>query len=133
MSKIKNVLFLHAIIFLYSLSSLCSKFASELEFFSFKWILLYALLIFILGIYAILWQQLLKKLPLNFAYANKSLTLIWGMLFGIIIFKEKVTVMNIIGALVVLAGVILMVTDGRQEKIEEFLSSDDIVSEGKND
>ena len=131
MSKIKNVLFLHAIIFLYSLSSLCSKFASRLEFFSFKWILLYGLLIFILGIYAILWQQLLKRLPLNFAYANKSLTLIWGMLFGIIIFEEKITVMNIIGAIIVLAGVILMVTDDKKEKEESSCS--DGVSEGEND
>ena len=119
MGKVKNIIFLHLIIFLYSLSSLCSKFASKLEFFSFKWCALYALLIFILGIYAILWQQLLKVMPLNLAYANKSVTLLWGMLFGIFIFKETVTLTNILGGLIVLAGVIVMVTDRKKPEGEK--------------
>lgn len=110
LNKIKNLLFLHAIIFLYALSAVCSKFAAGMEFFSIKWMLLYGLQIFILSIYAILWQQVLKRMPLNFAFANKSLTLIWGMLFGLIIFDEKITLFNIIGATIVLAGVMLMVT-----------------------
>ena len=119
MGRVKNIIFLHLIIFLYSLSSLCSKFASKLEFFSFKWCALSALLIFILGIYAILWQQLLKVMPLNLAYANKSVTLLWGMLFGIFIFKETVTLTNILGGLIVLAGVIVMVTDRKKPEGEK--------------
>lgn len=114
MGKVKNFIFLHLIIFLYSLSSLCSKFASRLEFFSFEWCALYALLIFILGIYAILWQQLLKVMPLNLAYANKAVTLLWGMLFGVLVFKETVSLTNILGGLIVLAGVIVMVTDHKK-------------------
>ena len=116
MGKVKHLVFLHLIIFLYSLSALCSKFASALPFFSFKWCVLYALLIFFLGIYAILWQQLLKVLPLNLAYANKAVTLLWGMLFGVLIFKETVTLTNLIGGLIVLAGVIVMVTDKPKDK-----------------
>lgn len=119
MGKIKHLIFLHLIIFLYSLSSLCSKFASSLPFFSFKWCALYALLIFFLGIYAILWQQLLKVLPLNLAYANKAVTLLWGMLFGVLIFKETVTLTNILGGLIVLAGVVVMVTDRPKAQKEE--------------
>ncbi len=116
MGKVKNFIFLHLIIFLYSLSSLCSKFASRMEFFSFQWCALYALLIFILGVYAILWQQLLKVMPLNLAYANKAVTLLWGMLFGVLVFKETISLTNILGGLIVLAGVIVMVTD--RKKIE---------------
>ena len=119
MGKIKHLIFLHLIIFLYSLSALCSKFASSLPFFSFEWCALYALLIFILGVYAILWQQLLKVLPLNLAYANKAVTLLWGMLFGVLIFKETVTLTNILGGLIVLAGVIVMVTDKPKAQKEE--------------
>jgi len=74
------------------------------------WCAIYATMIFILGVYAILWQQILKKLPLNVAYANKSVTLAWGMIFGSLIFNEKITVTNVIGAIIVLIGVILMLT-----------------------
>ncbi|MBQ7333701.1 MAG: DMT family transporter [Clostridia bacterium] len=115
MKKIGNIIFLHSIIFLYALTSLCSKFASGMEFFSRKWILVYGLQIFILGIYAILWQQILKRMNLNFAYANKSLALVWGMLFGFLVFKETISVWNILGAVIVLIGVIVMVT-GEDEK-----------------
>jgi len=111
-------LFLHAIILLYAVTSICSKIAASLEFFSPKWILIYGLQIVILGVYAILWQQVLKRMNLNFAYANKSLTLVWGMLFGILFFEETLTVWNIIGAIIVLGGVILMVTGEEGEQPE---------------
>ena len=111
MEKIKKIVFLHSIIFLYALSSICAKYAAGLEFFSVKWFLIYGLQIFILGCYALLWQQILKIMPLNFAFANKSVTLVWGMIFGIALFDEKLTVWNIVGALIVLVGVIFMVTE----------------------
>ncbi len=69
----------------------------------------------ILGVYAILWQQLIKKIPLNVAYANKAVTLVWGMVWGAVIFKEHISLANIIGAVVVLFGVILMVTGGEKK------------------
>ena len=130
MDKLKNIFFLHAIIFLYSLTSLCAKFASKLAFFSLHWILLYGLQIFILGIYAILWQQVLKRLPLNFAFANKSLTILWGMLFGILIFKEIPTATNIIGGVIVLIGVVIMVTAPTKDKGDGLLTDASIGEEG---
>ena len=72
--------------------------------------MLYGLLLVSLAVYALLWQQVLKKLPLNLAYASKSVTLIWGMMWGALIFNETISVGNIIGALLILAGIILMVT-----------------------
>ena len=74
-------------------------------------------MLLILGVYAICWQQLIKKIPLNVAYANKAVTLIWGMVWGAAVFKEQITPSNIIGAVVVLAGVILMVS-GEEKKNE---------------
>lgn len=128
MEKIKNLLFLHAIIFLYSLSSICSKYASGLEFFSFKWMLVYGLQIFILGCYALSWQQVLKRMPLNFAFANKSVTLVWGMIFGVILFDEKLSVLNIVGAVIVLIGVIFMVTENQDSAKGKNPISDDSVA-----
>ena len=124
MEKVKNLVFLHAIIFLYALSSICSKHASGLEFFSFKWMIVYGLQIFILGCYALLWQQVLKRMPLNFAFANKSVTLVWGMIFGVILFDEKLTVLNIVGAAIVLIGVIFMVTENSEGAKSESVNLD---------
>lgn len=112
MKKTVPFIVLHIIILIYSLSSICSKIASSKDFLSLEWILFYGLVLLSLGIYAILWQQVLKKVDLNVAYASKAVTLIWGILWGVVIFHETITWNNIVGAVIVLAGVILMVAGG---------------------
>ena len=124
MKNVRVFVLLHAIVFLYSVSELVMKLASAQPFLSFKWCALYALVILILGVYAIIWQQLLKKLPLNLAYANKSLTLAWGMLLGAVVFDEAITVPKVIGAATVLLGVILMVGGSSSKKDEEGTADD---------
>lgn len=106
---------LHFIILLYSFGSICAKTAAGEQFLSLKWIMLYGGQIAILGIYAILWQQVLKKLPLNTAYANKSVCIIWGMILGAAVFGEQITLKMIIGSAVVIAGVVLMIKDGDRD------------------
>lgn len=109
--KIKTFLFLHLIIFIYSACSVLSKSAAQQPFLSPKFILLYGGMILVLGVYAVLWQQVLKRMQLNVAYANKAVAIIWGMLWGVLFFNETLSVRNIIGAALVLFGVILMVMD----------------------
>ena len=65
--------------------------------------------------YAIIWQQILKRMPLTVAYANKPVTLIWGIIWGALIFGEKITVNMLIGAAVIFAGIYL-VTGETEEK-----------------
>ncbi len=108
--NIRPYIMLHIIIMLYSLCGVCSKAALGQKFILIKFIFFYGLMIFILGIYSILWQQILKYLPLNIAYANKSVTIIWAMVWGVIIYHETISVKMVIGAAVVLFGVILIVT-----------------------
>lgn len=115
MKKIKPYLILNLILLFYSLGGICSKIASGKQFLSFEFILFYGLLLFTLAVYALLWQQIIKKIPLNIAYANKAVNLIWGMVWGAAIFKEHISLSNIIGAVIVLAGVILMVTGGEKK------------------
>ena len=126
MKRFKSILLLHFIILLYSGVSICLKLASAHEFLSLNWCLLYGAVVFILGIYALLWQQVLKHLPLNFAYANKAVTVAWGMLFGILFFKETVEIKHIIGAAIVLMGVVVMVTAGtdKSEKPKASIKED---------
>ena len=64
-----------------------------------------------LGAYSILWQQVLKRMPLNFAYSNKGVCTLWTCLFGILFFGESLTLGKAAGILVVLLGVWLVVTD----------------------
>ena len=70
----------------------------------------YALVILNLGIYAIVWQQIIKHLPLNTAYANKAVTIAWGILWGVLFFHEQVKWNMLVGAAIVIVGVILVVT-----------------------
>ncbi len=92
---------------LYSLSGVCSKMAAGYEFLSPGFILFYGGIIAILGIYAIVWQQILKKMPLVTAYANKAVTVVWGVIWGIVIFHEKISAGKVISMLLVMAGIVL--------------------------
>lgn len=114
MKKLKPYLILNLLLLFFSLGGVCSKTASRKQFLSFDFILFYGLTLFILAVYALLWQQVIKKIPLNIAYANKAITLVWGMVWGIVFFREHITFSNIIGAAIVLTGVLLMVTGGEK-------------------
>lgn len=118
MKKLKPYILLHGILLMNSLGGVCSKTAASKPFLSFDFCLLYGLMILILGVYAVLWQQVLKMLPLNVAYANKAVAIIWSMVWGVMFFNEAITLTNIIGTVIVLAGVMLMVTGGGEEKNE---------------
>ena len=115
MKNIKLYILLNIVLLLYSFCSVFSKIASTKEFLSIEFIFFYGLVLLTMAIYAILWQQIIKSIPLNTAYANKAVTLVWGMIWGTLIFKEQITFLNIIGALVVLLGVLLMVTGGEKK------------------
>ena len=91
MKKIKPFLSLHILLLVYSLGAVCSKMAGKAEFLSIRFFFFYGLVLLNLFVYAIVWQQILKKLPLVTAFANKAVTVIWGMLWGMLIFKEKIT------------------------------------------
>lgn len=98
---------LHIMLMIYSMSGICSKMASKQRFLSPKFILFYGLVIVLLGFYAIAWQQIIKRLPLTTAYANRAVTVIWGAVWGLLIFHENISPVKVIGILLVFAGVIL--------------------------
>ena len=108
-SKVKYFIILHIELLVLSLSGICSKLAAQNQFLSFWWIFWYALAILNLGVYAIVWQQIIKHLPLTTAYANKAIGIVWGILWGLIIFGEQIKWNMIVGAMIVIAGVILVV------------------------
>lgn len=106
-TKVITVLLLHVLLMIYSLSSVCVKYASQQEFLSAKFILFYGGMIAILGIYAICWQQVIKRIDLTLAFANKAVTVVWGIIWGFFLFDENITLGKIIGATLVIIGVII--------------------------
>lgn len=115
MKIIKNLLLLQSAFFIYSLSSLFSKMAaqnsSELE----KLTIFYIASLVMLGIYALIWQQILKKVPLSVAFSNKGIVVIWGMIWSAIIFKEKISISMLVGATIIIAGIIIMMTGEKKD------------------
>lgn len=108
--KRKKYLLLHGIVLLYSLAAVCSKLAASAELGSpafFSW---YAVALVLLGIYAIAWQQVLKSLSLVAAYANRGAAIIWGMLWGMLLFAEHISVGMLVGAVVVFVGILVVAT-----------------------
>ena len=106
-SKIKVLLGLHIMLMIYSMSGICSKMASQQKFLSFKFCTYYAVIILLLGFYAIGWQQVIKRLPLTTAFANKAVTVVWGIIWGAVFFKESITLGKIVGAILVIIGVVI--------------------------
>lgn len=96
-------------LFIVSLGAVCSKMAGRQEFLSFPFFAFYGALILIMFVYAILWQQILKRISLVIAYACKGITIIYGILWGVLFFKEEITLKMIIGALLVLTGVYIFI------------------------
>lgn len=111
MPNVLNILVLQGTIVIYTLSTVASKQASSKEMFSFDFFLFYGLSLFILGVYAILWQQIIKKFELTVAYANRSVAILWSLVWAVLFFGEKITLNNFLGVVVVIAGAIVVNLD----------------------
>lgn len=109
MKQAKWFLLLHLILGVYAASSVCSKLAAQQPFLSVGFILLYGGMLAALVVYAFGWQQVIKHLPLTTAYANKAITVVWGILLGFLLFGESITLRQFIGAAVIIVGIVLFV------------------------
>lgn len=106
-SKLKTLLVLHVLLMVYSVSGIFSKLASQQNVFSWQFVACYAAILGLLGLYAIGWQQIIKRLPLTTAFANRAVAVVWGIIWGVVFFGETVTVSKIAGAALVICGVAL--------------------------
>ena len=100
---------LHAALLVYSSSGIFSKKAARTAFMSKEFILFYAGMLFVLVIYAVLWQQVIKHLPVTTAFANKAVAVVWGIVLGRMFFQEQVTPRQIAAAAIIIAGAVLYV------------------------
>jgi drug/metabolite transporter (DMT)-like permease len=66
----------------------------------------------VLGIYAVLWQQMIKRFDLSVAYANRSMAVVWSMIWAIVFFHDTITLNNIIGVCLVVVGTLIINGEG---------------------
>lgn len=111
MKKYRNYFILYGTFLLYSFATVFSKIASQYKLLSYQFILFYGCMLSLLMIYAILWQQILKKFNLGVAYANKAVTIVFGLLWGVLFFEETLTFNKILGIIIIIIGVYLVVGD----------------------
>ncbi len=112
--KLKDFLFLHIVLIMYSVGAIFSKIAASKEFLSLQFVFYYGLVIVVLFLYAVFWQQILKKLPLTIAFANKAIVVVWGIIWGKLLFGEIIKLNMVIGAIIIVVGIYCVVADNEQ-------------------
>ncbi len=118
-SERRALIGLHLLLAVYSLSDVCSKTAAGAPFMSFRFLFFYGCVLGLLGVYAIGWQQVIRRLPLTVAFANRAVTVVWGIVWGVLFFREQVSPLRLVGAALIMAGVVLFArADGRQAEEE---------------
>lgn len=110
-NTVTDYLFLYIAFAVFSTSSIFSKLAVGYPTFSIQFLFFYGLSLSVLAVYALLWQRVLKRFELSVAYANRPVVTLLGMLWGVVLFQERVTWNMILGALVIVAGMWMVVTE----------------------
>ena len=98
-------------VILYTTSGICSKMTSNYPAFSLMWLVWIGLEVVALGMYAVFWQQIIKRVDLSVAYANRAFAIFWSTLWAVILFREKITPANAIGIVVIFLGIQLVNKD----------------------
>lgn len=92
---------------LYACVSIFTKLASQQEFMSWGYVLAFAGAVMVMGVYAMLWQQVLKRIELSVAYMFKGTSIVFVMLLASLLFGEQITWNNIVGAIIIVIGIVL--------------------------
>ncbi len=103
----KRYLSLVGVNLIYACTSICTKMASRQEMLSWPYLFWIAGAVGVMGIYALLWQQVIVRMPISTAYLFKGTSLIFVLLFSVLLFGEAITLNNVIGAVIIIAGIIL--------------------------
>ncbi|MCL2562568.1 MAG: transporter [Oscillospiraceae bacterium] len=96
--------------FLFSFVGVVGKMAAMSGGLTMRFFLFVGLQVFLLGLYAIIWQQVLKKFDLVAAMAYRGVVVILSLIWAIVFFQEEITMFNIIGSLIIVAGIYIVST-----------------------
>ena len=116
MSTMFRYLLLLVSFLVYSLTGVFTKFASRQVFLSWRYFLLLGGAICVMGVYAVFWQQIIRRMPVSDAFMWKGTTIVWTMVLANTIFGEPISVRNIIGSAIIIAGIALYAWSDRREE-----------------
>ncbi len=105
-----QIALLQLCVLLFSGASVLQKLAWNHPLPSWPFVLLLGGSLGILFLYALAWQQFLKRIPLSTAYANRAMAMLWSMLFGALLFSETIRWNMVAGVVVIAAGILIVVT-----------------------
>ncbi len=108
---LKWFILLHLSLVINSLAGTASKLAGRHKFMSLGFIFWYGVMLAITMAFAVAWQQILKHMSLTFAFTNKPITIIWGLIWGVSIFRETLSWKMILGSAIILIGIMVGVSD----------------------
>ena len=108
MKNKKTFILLQIALIIFASCSIFSKLASNETGLTFNYLFFMGCQLFALAVYAVLWQFVLKDMPLTIAYANKGIVLIYSALIGLLMFNEPISLTNILGMAIIIVGIIIM-------------------------
>lgn len=112
-TNLPDIIRLHLVIFIYSLSTIFAKFAGMQNIHSAVFLAFVFLMFLFLALYAVFWQKALGRFELSVAYANRAADLLWGLVFGTVFFGERISIRSVVCVMLVFSGIVLVVrSDG---------------------
>lgn len=91
----------------YACTSIFTKMASRQEMLSLSFLLWIIGAVGVMGLYALLWQQIIARMPISTAYMFKGTSLVFVLLFSALLFGETITTANVIGSVIIILGIVL--------------------------
>ena len=95
--RLRDYAVLYGAFLVYSASTVCAKYAARQDMM--VKVLVFAVLELVcLGVYALVWQQVLSRFPLVVAMANKGSVVLINLIWSVLLFGEQVNGYNLAGA-----------------------------------
>ncbi len=116
--KPKDIILAIVIYIIFPISSIITKYAAMTDDLWNKF-LLYGASVVVLAIFSIFWQILLKRVDLVKAYIFKSTSIIWTVIYGVLIFNDALTTNVIIGTIIVMVGTVIAILGGETKNTKK--------------
>ena len=107
MNKTVQYIVLVLVYLFYARISVIMKYTGLQQPLTIEWCVGFVLLVVTLGVYAIAWQQILKRIELGVAYMFKGLSLFFIMLLLALCYGEPITPMKLLSTGIIVMGIVV--------------------------
>ena len=107
MNKTVQYISLVLVYLFYAGISVIMKYTGLQQPLTIEWCVGFVLLVATLGVYAIAWQQILKRIELGVAYMFKGLSLFFIMLLLALCYGEPITPMKLLSTGIIVMGIVV--------------------------